>query len=341
MPRPPTFYLIDGYAAIFRAFFAIRRPLYSPVTGEETQAVLVFVRMLLKLYTTLEPDYVAVALDAPGSTFRDAIYRQYTEIAPVSAVPVPVTECDPIALPTTEPTMPSPEPEPRPEPEPVPIPLYKGTRNQTPDGLTQQIPRILEVLELFGIPVIGKSGLEADDIIATLTDRVLEDPTQPDLTVRIVSKDKDLEQLLRDRVTLFDIHTGEEMDSETLFDRRGVTPDQIIDYLTLTGDVVDNVPGVPGIGPKTAAKLLQTHGSLDRILENLDQVKGQCRDNLEKARSYLPISRRLIALHRDDAIPFDLESARVGPLPTEDMARFCETLGFGRLTAFFRGNGNF
>ena len=328
MPRPPTLYLIDGYAAIFRAFFAIRRPLHSPVTGEETQAVLVFVRMLLKLYTTLEPDYVVVALDAPGSTFRDDIYREYFDTPPDDRAP-PVPECDPIAAPTESIL----------ETKPEPKSLYKGTRNQTPDGLTQQIPRILEVLKLFGIPVIGKSGLEADDIIATLTDRVLDDPTQPDLTVRIVSKDKDLEQLLRDRVTLFDIHTGEELDSDGLFDRRGVTPSQIIDYLTLTGDTVDNVPGVPGIGPKTAAKLLQQHGSLDRILENLDQVKGQCRDNLEAARPYLPISRRLIALHRDDEIPFDLDSARVSPLPTEDMARFCETLGFGRLTEFFRGNG--
>ena len=331
MPRPPTLYLIDGYAAIFRAFFAIRRPLHSPVTGEETQAVLVFVRMLLKLYTTLEPDYVVVALDAPGSTFRDDIYRLYAEIAAQPSPVVPTVECDPIAAPTESISPPTLEPG----------PLYKGTRNQTPDGLTQQIPRILEALELFGIPVIGKRGLEADDIIATLTDRVLEDPAHPDLTVRIVSKDKDLEQLLHDRVTLFDIHTGEELGSDGLFARRGVIPDQIIDYLTLTGDTVDNVPGVPGIGPKTAAKLLQQHGTLERILENLDMVKGQCRDNLEKARPYLPISRRLIALHRDSEIPFDLDAARARPLPTEDMASFCETLGFGRLTEFFRGNGEF
>jgi DNA polymerase-1 len=198
-----------------------------------------------------------------------------------------------------------------------------------------QIPRILQVLELFGIPVIGKPGLEADDVIATLTDRVLEDPAHPDLTVRIVSKDKDLEQLLRERVTLFDIHTGDEMDHEALYRRRGVTPDQVIDYLTLTGDVVDNVPGVPGIGPKTAAKLLHQFGSVDGILENLDQVKGQCRENLLNARAALPISRRLVTLHRDPEISFDLEAARVRPLPKQDMAELCRTLGFGRLTELF------
>jgi DNA polymerase-1 len=125
------------------------------------------------------------------------------------------------------------------------------------------------------------------------------------------------------------------MDHEALYRRRGVTPDQVIDYLTLTGDVVDNVPGVPGIGPKTAAKLLHQFGSVDGILENLDQVKGQCRENLLNARAALPISRRLVTLHRDPEISFDLEAARVRPLPKQDMAELCRTLGFGRLTELF------
>lgn len=336
LSRPPTFYLIDGYAAIFRAYFAIRRPLYSPVTGEPTQAVLVFINMLVKLYTTLGPDYVAVALDAPGRTFRDDIYEEYPfaqrpegeESAPVEAE----VSAEPV-----EPVEPAEE---TPVPEvgvPVPVTGYKGTRNSTPDDLTLQIPRILQVLELFGIPIIAKRGLEADDVIATLADRIVEDPAHTDLTVRIVSKDKDLEQLLRDRITLFDIHTGEELDRDSLQARRGVTPDQIVDYLTLTGDTVDNVLGVPGIGPKTAAKLLSQFGSVDGILRNLPEIKGQCRENLEKARETLPISRRLVTLVRDPEIPFDLESARARPLPGNEMAEFCRTLGFGRLTEFFEG----
>lgn len=210
--------------------------------------------------------------------------------------------------------------------------VHKGNRRATPDPLGQQIGRILELLALFGIPVVMKPGLEADDVIATITERALKDPAHPDLRVRIVTGDKDMEQLLGDeRVTLFDIHTGTETDAATLMRRRGVTPAQVVDLLALAGDPVDNIPGVEGIGPKTAAKLLGRFGSVEGVLENLDQVKGWWKENLERAGPLLPLSRRLITLERDPALAFSLEEARARTLPVEEILRFFDELGFTRL----------
>src|SRR5690606_21422600 len=117
--------------------------------------------------------------------------------------------------------------------------------------------------------------------------KVLSDPRYDDVRIRIVSRDKDLEQLLCDRVTLFDIHKDEEVDVKALWENKGIRPDQVIDLLALTGDTVDNVPGVEGIGPKTAAKLIQEFGSLRNILANLDKITGKRRENLQAAAAHL------------------------------------------------------
>jgi DNA polymerase-1 len=280
---PETLYLIDGHAQIFRAFYAIRQPMRSAATGEPTQAVFAFTGMLLKLLSEFRPEYVCMAVDMPGKTFRDDLFDQ-----------------------------------------------YKANRGPMPDDLAAQIPRILEVTELFGIPIVGQAGMEADDVIATITTRLLSDPACDDLSIRIVSKDKDLEQLLSERVTMFDIHTDTTIDVAALWEEKGITPAQVIDVLALTGDTVDNVPGVEGIGPKTAAQLVQQFGSIDGILENLDQIKGKRRENLEKAREQLPISRTLVTLRHDAEIPFTLEGARVRPLQVAKLQTLFQQLGFRR-----------
>jgi DNA polymerase-1 len=280
---PETLYLIDAYAQIFRAYYAIRGGMRSPVTGEPTHAVFGFAGMLLKLLGQFHPHYVAVAVDAPGKTFRDELYGE-----------------------------------------------YKGTRRATPEDLTAQIPRIFELVELFGIPLVSQPGLEADDVIACITRRILQDPPCADVQIRIVSKDKDLEQLLGDRVVMFDIHTDTTLDAAWLKETKGITPEQVVDVLALMGDSVDNVPGVEGIGPKTAAQLVQEFGSLDGILAHLDQIKGKRRENLEKARAHLPLSRQLVTLRCDAGFPFSLEAARIRPLQLPKILTLFQQLGFNR-----------
>ncbi len=278
-----TLYIIDGHAQIFRAYYAIRGGLSSPVTGEPTQAVFGFAGMLIKLFSTFQPHYVIVAIDMPGKTFRDLLFDQ-----------------------------------------------YKAQRAAPPSDLISQIPRILELTKLFGIPILGQEGAEADDIIATVVRRVCKDPLYGHLNLRVVSKDKDLEQLLCDRVTLFDIHTDTTIDAAWLQANKGITPAQVVDLLALTGDTVDNVPGVAGIGPKTAALLIQEFGSIEGIYANLDKIKGKRRENLEAGRETLPLSRQLVTLKDDLELDFSLERSKAGPIDAAGLERFFADLGMHR-----------
>jgi DNA polymerase-1 len=334
--RPTTYCLIDGFAEIFRAYYAIRRPLHSPVTGEPTQAVLVFAQQLIKMLTTLKPDYVVVALDPFGKTFRDELYQQYTPV--VESLPIelePELVCSDGTVAPIGPESPAPEAEGTTE-EVAPLPSYKGTRKETPDALTQQIPRILELLELFRIPVIECPGMEADDVIATLTERIVSTPDSEARQVYIITADKDLEQLIADgdqrRVLLYSIGSGTETDAKAVEEKRGITPAQIVDYLALTGDVVDNIPGVPGIGEKTAAKLLQRFGSLQGIQEHIEEVEPRWRENLQASLpTQLPISQKLITLQKNADVRFNMEEARVKEPLRDELDAFCETLGLVRL----------
>ena len=191
---------------------------------------------------------------------------------------------------------------------------YKANRSPAPDDLVTQIHRILQLLEAFGILTLGKPELEADDIIASVTQAILDDPEARDVDVSIISRDKDLEQLLCDRVTMLDLHNDKIIDERSLWEMKGIKPSQVVDVLALMGDTSDNVPGVEKIGLKTAAQLIQQYGSIDGIFENIDEIKGKRRENLEKARSQLPLSKQLVTLIRDAALDFSLEQARVKPL---------------------------
>src|SRR5579859_5137437 len=161
-----TLYLIDGYAQIFRAYYAIRGGMHSPVTSEPTHAVFGFTGMLLKLFEQFQPHYVVVAIDAPGRTFRDDLYTLYPELRQSGGAPL-----EPGA-PTLErfvmPELVLIEAGTPPTTEEGRYAQYKGTRRATPEDLTSQIDRIFEVIEGFGIPIIGQPGLEADDVIASI-----------------------------------------------------------------------------------------------------------------------------------------------------------------------------
>lgn len=212
------------------------------------------------------------------------------------------------------------------------FPEYKANRSAPPEDFGPQIPTMLDIARRLGIPVLEVPGDEADDIMATLAVRLT---SQDDGTkVRLVAKDKDLEQVLSDRVTLFDAHTDVEMDVAALKEKRGITPQQVIDYQTLIGDSTDNIPGVKGIGPKTAAKLIDQFGSVANLIENLDQLKGKQKENLEAAAAdgSMDLTRRLVTLKHDTVIDFKLEDAAVdlSKIAAAALDETFQQLGFNR-----------
>ncbi|NJL31312.1 MAG: hypothetical protein HC898_06585 [Phycisphaerales bacterium] len=209
-------------------------------------------------------------------------------------------------------------------------PEYKANRPPPPADLLAQEKHIFELTKLFGIPVLGHSEAEADDVIATLTQRVLDDPTRMDWQVRIVSRDKDLEQLIGPRVTLYDIHQDTTVDEATLLAEKGITPQQVIETLALRGDTVDNVPGVEGIGPKTAAELIRQFGSIEGIFDNLQNIKGKRRENLEKSRELLRTSRELVTLKRDLPLALTLADIGITPPDAAGLERLFDEMGFHR-----------
>ena len=159
-------------------------------------------------------------------------------------------------------------------------PAYKAQRKEMPEDLRPQIPVIRRLFEAFRIPVLIEPGYEADDVIATLARRAAE----RGLDVFICTADKDARQLLNDQIRIYNFRKNQILDVEGLKADWGIGPDQVVDYLALTGDSVDNVPGVPGIGPKTASELLQKFGTLDNILDSIPRSRAP-RSNKVSART--------------------------------------------------------
>jgi DNA polymerase I len=174
-------------------------------------------------------------------------------------------------------------------------PEYKANRSPMPDDLRAQIEPIHEAVRLMGWPVLEVPGIEADDAIGTLARRAAESGHD----VIVSTGDKDLAQLVDERVTLINTMSGETLDVPGVVAKFGVAPDRIVDYLTLVGDSVDNVPGVEKVGPKTAAKWIAEHGSLDGVIANADKIGGAVGENLKKALGWLPMGRKLVTVATD------------------------------------------
>ena len=177
---------------------------------------------------------------------------------------------------------------------------YKANRPKMPDSLAAQIPYIKEVIQAFNIPVVEKEGFEADDIIATLAKQAEADGAE----VTIITGDKDLLQLVTGHITLFDTMKDTATDVDAVKKKIGVTPEQAIEVFGLTGDKIDNVPGVPGIGDKTAIELIQQFGSIEAIYQNLDAIpKKKVREALSNHREQAFLSRQLVTV--DTSVPID------------------------------------
>ncbi len=235
--------LVDGSSYLYRAFHAL--PPLSNSRGEPTGAVLGVLNMLQKLCKEESPELIAVVFDAPGRTFRDALFES-----------------------------------------------YKAQRSPMPDDLRAQLQPLLDCVAAMGLPLLRIEGVEADDVIGTLAQRASAD----DVDVLISTGDKDMAQLVNERITLVNTMTGSRLDRNGVKNKFDVWPEQIVDYLALVGDTSDNIPGVPKVGPKTAAKWLTEYGTLDNLVAHADAIAGKVGESLRASLKDLELSRKLATL---------------------------------------------
>ncbi|HXV90887.1 MAG TPA: DNA polymerase, partial [Gemmatimonadales bacterium] len=280
-PARPALYLLDGYALLYRAFFAmIARPLTNR-RGENTSAAWGVSNFLLRLMETRRPEYLGWVQDV-GESFRHRTYE-----------------------------------------------AYKATREKLSDELQQDfdqsVLRVGQILDALHIPALGVEGFEADDVIGTLA----TEAAARGLQAVIVSGDKDFYQLVGPHVALLNPGRGgpgavEEqwVDDSNAAERFGIPPAQVTDFLALVGDASDNVPGVKGVGEKTALELLRSFGDLETVLARAPEVPGKrAREALLAHAADARLSRELVTIRRDVPIALDLDALRVEP---PDVARLTE-----------------
>ena len=258
-------FLLDAYALIYRAYYALMRSPRMTTDGLNTSAIFGFCNTLEDVLKKENPDYIAVCFDPKGGhTFRHDVY-----------------------------------------------PEYKAQRDKQPEDITTAIPYIKNLLAAYRIPVIEMEGYEADDIIGTIS-RCAE---AAGLITYMMTPDKDYGQLVTDRVLMYRPALGgqgfEVRDPARICERYGIErPSQVIDLLALEGDASDNIPGCPGVGEKTAAKLIVQYGSVENLLDNIGELKGALQrkvaDNVEQIR----FSKYLVTIKTDVPIELDVESLR-------------------------------
>jgi len=254
----PTVVLVDGNNYVYRAYYAI--PELSNSKGFPTNAIYGFTNMLIKLLREQKPDYVAVAFDMKGPTFRHEAFE-----------------------------------------------AYKATRKPMPEPLRPQIDYIKNIVRGFSIPVIEREGVEADDIIGTLARRFAADG----LKVVVVSGDKDLMQLVNDHIVMADTMKEVIYDVEAVRKRFGVEPEKVVEILGLMGDTSDNIPGVPGIGPKGALRLIEQFGTIEAILNNPEKIyNAKARASLLQYADQARMSRDLATIDTHVALDIDLAVLR-------------------------------
>ena len=287
-------YLVDGSAYIFRAYHRLP-PLTNP-HGVPVGAVYGYTTMLWKLADDLDkadgPTHLAVILDKGAISFRNQIYDQ-----------------------------------------------YKANRPPPPEDLVPQFPLIRDATRAFSLPCIEEDNLEADDLIASYA----REATRRGWDVTIVSSDKDLMQLVGrcaephdgiegGCIDLLDTMKTQRIAIPEVVETFGVPPELVGDVLALMGDSVDNVPGIFGIGPKTASKLIQDHGSLTAALDAAPAMKpGKLRERLIEGREMAELSRVLVQLKEDCPLPMPLDEFKLGPVPPEPLMQFLESHGFTSL----------
>ncbi|MBT4250259.1 DNA polymerase I [bacterium] len=281
-------FIVDGYAILYRAHYAlIRNPLITSY-GFHTSALFGFSNHIIKLINDENPDYLVCAFDSKEKTFRHKMYSS-----------------------------------------------YKANRPEMPLELQQQIPHLWEVLEAMNIPVLRKPGFEADDIIGTITNSVSDSQIES----YIVSGDKDFMQLINDKVFLY--APGKRNYPPVIYDRQGVIkkwglpPEKIIDLLALMGDSSDNVPGVSGVGVKTAVKLLKEYDDIESVLDNASKIKNKrVYDGLTNGRDSAYLSKELVTIVKDVDVDTSIEKFITNSFNLEDLSKKFKELEFHGLLKY-------
>ena len=281
-------FIIDGYAILYRAHYAlIRNPLITSY-GFHTSALFGFTNQLIKIIKDENPDYLVCAFDSKEKTFRHKIYSD-----------------------------------------------YKANRPEMPEELQKQIPHLWELLDGMNIPVLRKPGYEADDIIGTVTESVLDKKIQS----YIVSGDKDFMQLINDKVFLYT--PGKRNSATDIYDKDGVIkkwglpPEKIIDLLALMGDSSDNIPGVAGVGVKTAVKLLKEYDNIESVLDNATKISNKrVHNGLINGRDKAFLSKELVTILKDVDIDTNVENFLLKSFDQEALGKKFEELEFYALLKY-------
>jgi DNA polymerase-1 len=212
---------------------------------------------------------------------------------------------------------------------------YKANRPPMDEDLRCQIQPLHDIIRAMGLPLLMIEGVEADDVIGTLATQA----TEQGMNTLISTGDKDLAQLVNDRVTLINTMSDKLTDRDGVMEKFGVTPEQIVDYLALVGDTSDNIPGVPKCGPKTAAKWLGEYGDLDSLVAHADQIKGKIGENLRASLEQLPLARELTTLKLDVALEQGPQELKPLPADTEQLRELYNWLESKRLLESLEGKG--
>jgi len=285
MATPERFYLLDGMALAYRAYYSmIARPLRNS-RGENISAIYGFATTLMKILAEDRPDHIAVAFDTKEPTFRHEAY-----------------------------------------------PDYKANREAMPEDMISQLSRLKDVVRAFNTPLVELPGFEADDIMGTLARRAESEGVKTFL----VTGDKDMMQLISPQIHILrpgkNVSEMEEVDERGVMEKFGVTPDRVIDVLALMGDKTDNVPGVAGIGEKTAIPLVQQFGSVEEIYLALDRIpqKG-IRDKLARDKMMALLSKKLVTIDTSVPLAVDFHNLRAQAPDLQAVLRLFEELEFKSL----------
>ncbi len=257
-------FLLDAYALIYRAYYALIKNPRINSKGFNTSAILGFVNTLEDVLKKENPQYIGIAFDPKGKTFRHEAYE-----------------------------------------------AYKAQREETPEVIRESVPVIKEIIKAYNIPILEVAGYEADDVIGTLAKQAEKKGVQ----TYMMTPDKDYGQLVSENIFMYRPKYGDKefeiMGTERVLEKFGLQNTlQIIDLLGLMGDSSDNIPGCPGVGEKTAQKLLAQFGSIDNMLENTDMIKGALRTKVEENREKILFSKFLATIKTDVPIELDLQSLR-------------------------------